>query len=120
MSDTRYLDWPLFEERHRALAIELDAWAATRVVHPARPGRGRQGSGCAGADAGQLGASCFGNYVREVVSRTQIPNGYSRADCTSESLFAGYGYLTWTDNEIAPKTFWASGYPYPTLPQAKQ
>jgi len=25
MSDTRYLDWPLFEERHRALAIELDA-----------------------------------------------------------------------------------------------
>lgn len=28
MSDTRYLDWPFFEERHRALARELDAWAA--------------------------------------------------------------------------------------------
>ena len=28
MSDTRYLDWPFFEPRHRALARELDAWAA--------------------------------------------------------------------------------------------
>ena len=28
MSDTRYLDWPFFEDRHRTLARELDAWAA--------------------------------------------------------------------------------------------
>jgi alkylation response protein AidB-like acyl-CoA dehydrogenase len=28
MSDTRYLDWPFFEERHRRLARELDGWAA--------------------------------------------------------------------------------------------
>ena len=27
MSDTRYLDWPFFEDRHRALASELEAWA---------------------------------------------------------------------------------------------
>jgi alkylation response protein AidB-like acyl-CoA dehydrogenase len=36
MSDRSYLDWPFFEERHRALATELDAWAAANVAdsHP--------------------------------------------------------------------------------------
>jgi acyl-CoA dehydrogenase len=36
MSDRAYLDWPFFEERHRALAAELDAWAAANVAdsHP--------------------------------------------------------------------------------------
>jgi acyl-CoA dehydrogenase len=33
MSDTRYLDWPFFEERHRTLARELDAWATQHVPH---------------------------------------------------------------------------------------
>ncbi|MCM5679852.1 acyl-CoA dehydrogenase family protein [Schlegelella sp. S2-27] len=31
MSNTRYLDWPFFEERHRRLAQELDAWAVDNV-----------------------------------------------------------------------------------------
>ena len=31
MSDTRYLDWPFFEERHRQLARELEAWAAQNM-----------------------------------------------------------------------------------------
>lgn len=31
MADTRYLDWPFFEDRHRALAQELDAWAREHV-----------------------------------------------------------------------------------------
>ena len=31
MSDSRYLDWPFFEERHRRLARELDAWAKDHV-----------------------------------------------------------------------------------------
>ncbi len=31
MSDTRYLDWPFFEPRHRELARTLDAWAAEHV-----------------------------------------------------------------------------------------
>ena len=26
-----FLDWPFFEERHRVLARELDAWAAREV-----------------------------------------------------------------------------------------
>ena len=33
MSDTRYLDWPFFEPRHRELALALDAWAAEHVAH---------------------------------------------------------------------------------------
>ena len=32
MSDTRYLDWPFFQERHRALARSLDTWAAQHVA----------------------------------------------------------------------------------------
>jgi acyl-CoA dehydrogenase len=32
MSDTRYLDWPFFEPHHRALAREVDAWAAANVA----------------------------------------------------------------------------------------
>ncbi|HWI82080.1 acyl-CoA dehydrogenase family protein [Ramlibacter sp.] len=31
MSDTRYLEWPFFEERHRRLARELEAWAQAHV-----------------------------------------------------------------------------------------
>ena len=31
MADTRYLDWPFFEPRHRALAREVDSWAAANV-----------------------------------------------------------------------------------------
>ena len=36
MADTAYLDWPFFEPRHRALASELDAWAAQHISqdHP--------------------------------------------------------------------------------------
>jgi acyl-CoA dehydrogenase len=32
MSDTAYLDWPFFEQRHRHLAGELDTWAAAHVA----------------------------------------------------------------------------------------
>ncbi|MBK6007514.1 acyl-CoA dehydrogenase family protein [Ramlibacter ginsenosidimutans] len=33
MSDTTYLDWPFFEDRHRKLQRELDPWAAEHVAH---------------------------------------------------------------------------------------
>ena len=33
MSDTRYLDWPFFEERHRALARQLEDWATVHLPH---------------------------------------------------------------------------------------
>ena len=32
MADTDYLDWPFLEPRHRALALELDAWAAQHLA----------------------------------------------------------------------------------------
>ncbi|MGO4725512.1 MULTISPECIES: acyl-CoA dehydrogenase family protein [unclassified Inquilinus] len=31
MADRSFLDWPFFEDRHRALALELDTWAATAL-----------------------------------------------------------------------------------------
>ena len=37
MSDTRYLDWPFFDDKHRALARELEAWAAQHVPHDHGP-----------------------------------------------------------------------------------
>jgi acyl-CoA dehydrogenase len=33
MADQTYLQWPFFEERHRVLVRELDAWAAANVSH---------------------------------------------------------------------------------------
>ncbi len=33
MSDKSYLQWPFFEDAHRALERELDAWAAKHVSH---------------------------------------------------------------------------------------
>jgi acyl-CoA dehydrogenase len=33
MSDTQYLAWPFFEERHRTFARELDSWAAQHIPH---------------------------------------------------------------------------------------
>jgi len=33
MSDTRYLDWPFLDERHRSLARALDAWALGNAAH---------------------------------------------------------------------------------------
>jgi acyl-CoA dehydrogenase len=36
MSDTTYLSWPFFEERHRELAKKLEAWCRD-VIHDAEP-----------------------------------------------------------------------------------
>ena len=32
MTDRSFLSWPFFEDRHRALAVEIDAWAASNVA----------------------------------------------------------------------------------------
>lgn len=47
--------------------------------------------------------SCMGRFVREM-GTTQV-----RAPGVMNSI-SGYGYLTWTDNALAPNTFWAAGY----------
>ncbi len=54
-------------------------------------------------------AGCFGDFVRDSF-KTQIKNGNGPADRKFGKLFAGYGFLTWTDNSIAPNTVWASGW----------
>ena len=33
MTDTSFLEWPFFEQRHRELARSLDAWAASNIPH---------------------------------------------------------------------------------------
>jgi acyl-CoA dehydrogenase len=33
MNPTQHLDWPFFEDRHRSLAQELDAWATAHIAH---------------------------------------------------------------------------------------
>jgi len=37
MSNARYLNWPFFEDKHRTLARELDAWATQHVPHDHGP-----------------------------------------------------------------------------------
>jgi acyl-CoA dehydrogenase len=41
-----YLDWPFFEPRHRVLAGELDAWAASAVGHAHGQGRAAVDDAC--------------------------------------------------------------------------
>src|SRR5947208_13183917 len=36
MSDRSFLSWPFFEERHRELAVKLEAWCR-EVIHDAEP-----------------------------------------------------------------------------------
>jgi acyl-CoA dehydrogenase len=33
MADRSFLDWPFFQDRHRALADSLEAWAAANIAH---------------------------------------------------------------------------------------
>ena len=35
MNHLKHLDWPFFEDRHRSLASELDAWCAAHLTHDA-------------------------------------------------------------------------------------
>ena len=53
--------------------------------------------------------SCFGDFVRAATS-TQIKHPGPAQARKSGKLFGGYGFLTWTENELAPDTFWAIGY----------
>lgn len=52
---------------------------------------------------------CFGDYVRSAMSK-QINNGYGPTSRKDGKQFSSYGYLTWTDNDIAPNTAWAVGW----------
>ncbi len=54
-------------------------------------------------------SGCFGDYVRAAMSR-QIRNPGNASSRKFGALFDGYGYLVWTDNQIASDTIWLVGY----------
>ena len=37
MSDKDYLQWPFFDDKHRQLETELDAWATKHIAHDHGP-----------------------------------------------------------------------------------
>jgi CubicO group peptidase (beta-lactamase class C family) len=115
----------------RAVGMPWNQWLQQQVLNPmgaARTGlyvQDRQENGL--ADSGlrmrledwmrfalwvkrsSQAAGCFGDYVRNAMSK-QISNGYSSTTRKVGKLFAGYGYLIWTDNEMVPHSAWAVGW----------
>ena len=86
MSDKTYLDWPFFEERHRVLAQELDAWAAANVSHL----HGRDVDSACRELVGKLGR---GGWLRHAVGVQ--PYGHqkgidTRAICLIRETLAGH------------------------------
>ena len=59
-------------------------------------------------EASRTATGCFGDFVRDA-TKTQISNKGSRDSRRTGKLFGGYGYLVWTDNELAPDSYWLSG-----------
>lgn len=116
---------------HRASGQPMSAWFQSAVLDPmgaAFPGSYAQDPKLNGlADSGvrmrlqdwlrfavwlrksSKEAGCFGDYVRDAM-RTQIANSGTVATRKTGKLFGGYGYLAWTENEIAPDTAWALGH----------
>lgn len=114
-----------------AAGVPWTQWIQQSVLDPAGvnlPGllmTDRHGNG--GADAGvrlrmedwmrfglwvkrlSLESGCMGDFVRAALS-TQISNKGTSATRKMGKLFGGYGYFVWTDNEMAPKSAWASGW----------
>ena len=89
MSDTRYLDWPFFEPRHRALAKALDAWAAEHItnLHAAHHDNGDDGDG--GVDAACracVRALGDGGWLRHAVAGRAVGGAADELDTRSLCL----------------------------------
>ena len=92
MSDTRYLDWPFFEPRHRELARALDAWAAGHLtnLHAAHHHSGTDGD----AGEGGVDAACCacvralgdGGWLRHAVAGTAVGGAADVLDTRSLCL----------------------------------
>ena len=92
MSDTRYLDWPFFEPRHRELARALDAWAAEHLtnLHAAHHHSGTDGD----AGEGGVDAACCacvralgdGGWLRHAVAGTAVGGAADVLDTRSLCL----------------------------------
>ena len=66
MADTKYLDWPFLEPHHRALALELERWAAANVDDTPHA-RGQETDDACVALVRKLGAA---NWIRYAVGGT--------------------------------------------------
>ena len=66
MADTSYLDWPFLEPHHRALALELERWAAANVDDTPHA-RGQETDDACVALVRKLGAA---NWIRYAVGGT--------------------------------------------------
>jgi CubicO group peptidase (beta-lactamase class C family) len=115
----------------RATGIPWSQWIQEQVLNPmgaARSGlyvQDRQKNGMAGSGMrlrledwmrfalwvkrSSREQGCFGDYVMAATT-TQISNPGTAASRKHGRVFSGYGYLTWTENSMAPNTAWASGY----------
>ncbi len=83
MSDTRYLDWPFFEDRHRDLARSLDAWAAEHIADA----HGRDVDEACRALVRRLGAA---GWLRHAVAADAID---TRALCLIRETLARHAGL---------------------------
>ncbi|MFT7595184.1 MAG: acyl-CoA dehydrogenase [Paracoccaceae bacterium] len=90
MSDQSFLNWPFFEDRHRALAAELDAWAGAHLPTD----HGDVDAACRGLVAA-LGAAGFlrhsGGESLDVRSLCLIRETLARHDGLADFAFAMQG-----------------------------
>ena len=90
MTDRTFLDWPFFEDRHRALAAELEAWAAANLpVDHGDVDAACRGLVAALGDAGFLRHS--GGDALDVRSLCLIRETLARHDGLADFAFAMQG-----------------------------
>ena len=85
MADREYLDWPFFEPCHRALALELDAWAAAHLKNA----HGRDVDAACRALVGELGS---GGWLQHAVGGAGKPID-TRAICLIRETLARHAGL---------------------------
>ena len=78
MTHPNHLDWPFFDERHRTLATELEAWAATNVPHEHGADVDADEHGAGGLDTACRGGGGSGAQVRRPFAAGIKPVRYSR------------------------------------------
>ncbi|MFC0250480.1 acyl-CoA dehydrogenase family protein [Massilia consociata] len=85
MPDRDYLDWPFLEPRHRALALELDAWAGQHLAHA----HGRDVDAVCRSLVAELGR---GGWLRHAIGGNGAPID-TRAVCLIRETLARHAGL---------------------------
>ncbi len=95
MADRSFLDWPFFEDRHRLLADDLDAWAA-REIAPLEASHGESEAEIDAACAEILGKLGEAGWLRHVVTAAHGGHGETldvRSLCLIRETLARYSGL---------------------------